>query len=370
MPRTPLFLAYKRTPVRAGLVRDPADRPENYLLWGMEEFIKAGFTVAHNLGGEDSPLDHWLNRKLNRFLKRFGGAGGDWMSVIRNLKEINRSAVVFSTVDNVGIPLAVLKWLGVVKPPVIYTSIGLLEKMDAIRSGALKRLYVKVFQKIERVISYSLIEAELLEQRVELPKAVSRFVPLGIMDQYFRPVSRNIQWDIISIGSDSRRDFPLLLKYAENHPEKSVLFVASNNHDYLKAVELPNVEILFNIPLPDMKACIEASKLVVLPVRPNSYTGATTTLLQSMCLGKCIIVSAVEPIKRGYQLEHGTNCLMVEPGDYAGLESAIDSAMADETGRDRIGIHARETVLTHFAWKKFAGRLMDEFKELCPAAIN
>ena len=46
-----------------------------------------------------------------------------------------------------------------------------------------------------------------------------------------------------------------------------------------------------------------AARVVALPVRENSYSGATTTLLQAMACGKPTVVTRTAAIARGYELE-------------------------------------------------------------------
>lgn len=350
-----LFIAYKNTPIRRELVANPGHRPENYQLWGIEKLKENGWQVSHNLGPQaPSNLAQWLNRRINKRLKKKGAPGGDWMSILSHLTTINRSDIVFSTVDNVGIPLAVLKWLRIIRPPIIYTSIGFLEKFDRITSTSLHKRYQQIFRTLERCISYSMVESELLTSKLGLKPNVSCFIPLGVMDSFFYPEkAETINWDIISIGSDSRRDFSLLIEFAKEHPERKVLFVASEKHAYLRDSGLPNIELAFNIPMQEMKRKIEQSRLVVLPVKPNSYTGATTTLLQAMCMGKCVIASAVEPIKRGYNLADGENCLLVEPGEYAAMETAIATTIDNNKRIESIGTAARATILATLTWQHF-----------------
>ncbi len=56
------------------------------------------------------------------------------------------------------------------------------------------------------------------------------------------------------------------------------------------------------------------ARVVALPVRDNSYSGATTVLLQAMAMAKPVVVSRTAAIADGYDLEDGVNCRLVEPG--------------------------------------------------------
>ena len=53
---------------------------------------------------------------------------------------------------------------------------------------------------------------------------------------------------------------------------------------------------------------LRSARVVALPVRDNTYSGATTVLLQAMASGKPVVVSRTAAIARGYHLEDGSNC--------------------------------------------------------------
>ena len=70
------------------------------------------------------------------------------------------------------------------------------------------------------------------------------------------------------------------------------------------------------------------ARVVALPVSDNSYSGATTVLLQAMAMGKPVVVSRTDAIAEGYELEDGVNCRLVKPGDAQGLERAVLETLA------------------------------------------
>ena len=64
-----------------------------------------------------------------------------------------------------------------------------------------------------------------------------------------------------------------------------------------------------------MRRRLEEARVVALPVLDNSYSGATTVLLQAMALAKPVVVTRTKAIASGYGLVDGENCRLVEPGD-------------------------------------------------------
>jgi glycosyltransferase involved in cell wall biosynthesis len=101
---------------------------------------------------------------------------------------------------------------------------------------------------------------------------------------------------------------------------------------------------------------LAAARVVALPVRRNSYSGATTVLLQAMALAKPVVVSRTDAIDRGYALEDGANCRLVEPADADAFERALLETLADPGA---LGARARETVERELTWQRYTSALWD-----------
>jgi len=93
-------------------------------------------------------------------------------------------------------------------------------------------------------------------------------------------------------------------------------------------------------------------------VRGNSYSGATTTLLQAMAMGKAVVVSRTDAIAHGYELEDGYNCRLVEPGDAGAFERALLETLTGARA-DSLGTRARETVERSLSWERYAAALFE-----------
>ena len=105
-----------------------------------------------------------------------------------------------------------------------------------------------------------------------------------------------------------------------------------------------------------VRECLLGARVVALPVRENTYSGATTTLLQAMACGKPVVVTRTAAIARGYHLEDGVNCRLVAPGDLAALEQAVTGVLDDPRSRPASACRARETVERHLTWARIRGR--------------
>jgi glycosyltransferase involved in cell wall biosynthesis len=345
-----VFVAYRDAAERRAALAAPTDAPERYRLFGLDQFEARGAEVRHNLGRRVPLWARLADRIANRLVYGLGGYGGDFASVLASLREINRADVVLSTVDTVGIPLVLLKRLGLVRPPVVYVAVGLPERLVQLRR--LQGLYRSALGRTRTVVSYAESEAEWLRRWLG-PEAEVAFVPFGVDTSTFRPVEREPEVDVVSVGADPRRDFALLASIAGRRPELSFLIVASRDH----ARALSGVAVETDLPLEAVRDRLAAARVVALPVRDNSYSGATTTLLQAMAMAKPVVVSRTDAIGKGYQLEDGVNVRLVPPGDADAFERVLLELLAGADAATALGIRARETVERNLSWERYVDAL-------------
>ena len=296
---------------------------------------------------------------MNRLLYAAGGYGGDFASVLASLRQVNAADVIFSTVDTVGIPLILLKRAGLVRRPLVYVSIGLPERLEQLRGERMRNLYRTALGKAAAVVAYSENEAGWLRDWLAPGGPLVVFVPFGVDVDVFRPVEAEPDADVLSVGVDPRRDFELLVAIAERNPELSFRIVAGAGRARSLG-ELPaNVALETDIPLEQVRLRLAGARCVALPVRDNSYSGATTTLLQAMAMARPVIVSRTAAIAAGYELEDGVNCRLVEPGDEQGFERALLETLTGAAAARSLGSRARQTVERSFSWERFTDALWE-----------
>jgi glycosyltransferase involved in cell wall biosynthesis len=362
MPGSPplkVFFAYRESRERRGALAQAPGALERYRLFGLDELAALGVGVRHNLERKRAPM--WareLDRGLNQALYGAGGYGGDFVSVLPSLRTMNAADVVFSTVDTVGIPLMFLRRVGLLRRPLVYAAIGLPERLVQLRGRHMRRLYANALRGCHTIVTYAESEAEWLRDWFGPDAPPIRFVPFGVDVDAFKPVSdRRATVDVLSIGADPRRDFELLKGIASRRPDLSFRIVASADHARALGSLPTNVAIEADIPLDEVRDRIGAARVVALPVRDNSYSGATTMLLQAMAMAKPVVVSRTEAIARGYGLEDGLNCRLVEPGDGDAFERALSQLLADAGAAANLGTRARETVERSFSWERYTNAL-------------
>src|SRR5207247_4286378 len=92
------------------------------------------------------------------------GLGGDFVTVLASLRAANDADVVFATVDTVGIPLVLLKAARGLRPPLVYASIGLSERLGRRHGDRRLRILRGAFRSARALVTYSTHEADVLRE--------------------------------------------------------------------------------------------------------------------------------------------------------------------------------------------------------------
>jgi glycosyltransferase involved in cell wall biosynthesis len=357
---TSVFFALRDSPERRAAFRADAAAPERYRLFGLDQIADRAH-VRHNLERARPPA--WAraaSAAVNRVVYGAGGYGGDFASLLASLRALNASDIVFSTVDTVGLPLVLLARAGVVRAPVVYTAIGLPERLVQLRGDRARRIYRDALRRTRALISYAQSEVEWLRDWLGAGAPPVRFIPFGVDTDAFRPrpdVQSDV--DVVSVGADPRRDFGLLVTVARRRPDVTFNIVASAEHARALTQAPPNVTIDIDIPLEAVRDRLAGARVVALPVRGNSYSGATTTLLQAMAMAKPVVVSRTDAIATGYELDDGGNCRLVPPGDADAFERALLETLTGADAARALGLRSRETVERSLSWERYAGALWE-----------
>jgi glycosyltransferase involved in cell wall biosynthesis len=331
-----------------------------YTLFGLDELREAGWVVRHSLEPPSRPGRgaRTVGRALGRVASLGGGYSGDFAGVLGSRRAFADADVVFSSVDTVGIPAVLLGRLGLVRRPLVYAAIGLPERLSRLRGTLARTTYRQAFRRVHTIVAYGAGEADAIREWLGSETPSVRFVPFGVNTEHFHPEPRRgLTVDVVSLGSDTNRDFALLREVAQRRPDWSVHVVGSVDNTPEPSSSGVNLSTETDVPFEDVRDRLASARVVALPVRENSYSGATTVLLQSMALGKPVVVSRTAAIARGYHLEDGVNCLLVEPGDTEALERAIADLLADPERAAALGVRARETVERHLTWTRFTERI-------------
>jgi glycosyltransferase involved in cell wall biosynthesis len=253
-----------------------------------------------------------------------------------------------------------LKWAGLLRPPLVYAAIGLPERLVQLRREPMRRLYASALRTAHTIVAYAEGEADWIRAWLGAGAPPVLFVPFGVDLSAFSPdAQRAAKFDVVSVGADPRRDFELLTTVAARHPELRFRIVATKDRARPLGTLPANVTIETDVSLEHVRDRLGEAHVVALPVRRNTYSGATTVLLQAMAMAKPVVVSHTEAVARGYDLYDGVNCRLVEPGDPESFERTLLETLTGAEAAVSLGTRARETVERNFSWERYTNTLWE-----------
>lgn len=354
-----VYFFYADTPRRRAALATEPGSAERYALYGLDELAGRGVSVAHNLERRE-PLPRWAvaaDAAVNRALRRLHGTGGDLATGLVSLRAANGADVVVATIDRLGVPLTLLAQARLLRAPLVYISVGLPERLERLGGpvGAIQR---RALGRAVSFVAYSAFEADVIRREVAgRSGAPVSFVPFGVDPAFFRPAVREEGLDVVSVGADPHRDHPLLLRLAERRPQWRFRLVVSRDAvRHLPRVP-ENVVVETEIPLADVRDRLAGAGVVALPVLDNSYSGATTVLLQAMACGRPVVVTRTAASAEGYGLVDGENVRLVSPGSIDELDATLAELLADDEGAAALGRRARAHVEASLTWELYVDRL-------------
>jgi len=309
---------------RVGFVEDESRRP----------FLRAWWPVE------------WL-------LARRFGMGFALDVTLQNLSALKRARVVISTVDSCGLPLALLKRLGLLRGRLIYISQGLSDRVAAYGPGRwLSRRYRELLLGVDELVVLSAGAREGLAAWLRVPLERIRVLPFGTDCEFWRNTApTGARGKVVSVGSDSGRDYPTLLAAAADLPLHIITRqpLASDTHPNL-------VHSTDHSPL-ELRDIYSSAAFVVIPLLDRSQPSGQSATLQAMACGKPVIVTRTrgwwgEPFVRD-----GEACALVPPGDVSALRDAMRRLWSEPELCCRMGQKARETVVAHFSENQMAAAL-------------
>lgn len=182
------------------------------------------------------------------------------------------------------------------------------------------------------------------------------FIPFCVDTDYFSPLVEIEEQEsyILSFGY-AKRDYNTLLKAWEGISTSVKLrIIGLPEKDWL---QIPNVEFLGNVSINELKIQIQKSLFVVIPLPVYNYSYGQMSFLQSMSMGKTVIVT-ITPSSIDY-LKDGNGSFLVQPYNILDLRSKIELLLNDKDILIKNNQLARRYVLDNFSEKNMGLQLYD-----------
>jgi glycosyltransferase involved in cell wall biosynthesis len=267
---------------------------------------------------------------------------------------LNKHDVIVATTTASAFGLAVLKFFGLVKCPVVAIHCGIVNfqltwPRRKLNAYALKNTWTQLFGEGE--LAYVKKLYTVPDSRIE----VNQF---GVDTEFWKPDNGNENY-VLSVGNDERRDYDLLIKVAREVNQNFKIVTRRT----IEGAIPPNVEIIKggwheqSLTDEDLRSLYQKASIVVIPLKNSPQPSGQSVCLQAMACGKAVILTHTDGLWSEEMMRDNENVIFVPPADQNALLHAIKQLARNSAKRNRIGSSARETVCIEGEISAFAGRL-------------
>ena len=325
--------------------------------YGALELEKAGHTIIQFELGQSGVTKFWhkVAEQLYRWRLTPTRTNGATLAELYEMcSSLNKQDVIVATTTAAAFGLAVLKFFGFVKRPIVAIHCGIVNyqlpwwrrKVNAI---ALKHMWTQLFGEGELpgIVDFYHVP----DSRIE----VNQF---GVDTAFWTPGENEGDY-VLAVGNDERRDYELLIRVAAKMDEKVIIVTRRKIN-----ADIPsNVEIIkggwHEEALTDEKLrnLYQNARLVVIPLVDSPQPSGQSVCLQAMACGKPVVLTRTEGLWSHLMMREDENVVFVSPDNEKALLDVIKKLLRNNGQRNKIGNCARKTVSFEGNITDFAGRI-------------
>lgn len=346
------------------LVGDIKDKKKPYdSVYGMLNISKEYEIIYKDSIYYKNKLLQVIQTPITTVATYYTNIGFSLIPVLSLIAFIRKSDVIFATLDTVGLPLLLLKYLKIIDKPIVYGTIGLEHNLQIKRSKIIRRIYWKLLNYADFIVSVaSFDECKRLSNYLNVPISKFIFCPFGVDQNYFRPTSIKEEDFILSVGADRQRDWKTLIDSAEHFKLPLVIVSSKGALDTYKVDK--GITIFEDLPIEKLKELMSKAKIIVITLKQTSYFTGQTTFFQAMSMGKPVIITKIYPFIDYPDIKNNVNCVLIKPLDKNGLIASVNDLIASEKLRVNIGKNARKFILSNYTVEKYGERMTKIFDKL------
>lgn len=297
------------------------------MLYGMNHIADQHFAVDFIEG--DSGVPTWTKKLVKRLERSLFadpvGMGFALDMVLENLSRLQQADAIVTTVDSCGLPVALLKRVGIIKGSLIYISQGLSDRVELlVHRPLLHRLYKAFYSWLllscQSLLTLGTGAAEHLMMTLNLRGKQVQVLPFGVDKEFWRPADPGTPVGdyILSVGSDPARDYDTLIQAIGDRKLKIVTRLPVNIPDRFKQIEVQT-----DISDIELRALYQGARFVVTPLKDVTQPSGQSATLQAMACGKAVIVTRTRGLWEPHIIKHFESVYLVPPGDAKSLDQAI-----------------------------------------------
>jgi glycosyltransferase involved in cell wall biosynthesis len=268
-----------------------------------------------------------------------------WQSILAFLKS-RRYDVVVSHGAQSGLVYALLQTLFFRKKPehIIFDIGG----MNGAKEGGMgNKLIAFALKSKPRIICHSRIIVENYKKTYPGLVPLTTFIPFGVNPKEFEPEGNHQAGDYVFSFGYAKRDYDTLLKAWKSMDKRNHQLRIAGIKAHSLHTDGDTVELLGKVSIDELKKLISHSKFVVIPLPVFNYSYGQMSFLQSMCLGKTVIVTRT-PSSIDY-IDDGNGAFFVEPYDADDLKNKMEMLLSDDDLLKENNNKAHAYVLKYFS---------------------
>jgi glycosyltransferase involved in cell wall biosynthesis len=284
------------------------------------------------------PFFHTIEKKVFRFYI---------IQALKSLPSLHCYDAIISHGAQSAVLIAFIRSIfGKKLPPHIIIDVGCLNGGRSKQPELL--LFQQAMKSVSGIIYHAIVQQQHYEKHFPYLIGKTAFVPFGVDSEFFRPLSVPSQDYILSFGYRFRDWETLITAYSKIKTNVMLKIIGPIKI----SGKIKNITSQPVVSISELKDQIARSRFVVVPLVDLTYAHGQMTFLQSMAMGKAIIVTKVgATIDYVKNLENG---LTVKLFDVQDMKDKIEYLLNNDREVERLQINARASVEKMFNERSMA----------------
>jgi glycosyltransferase involved in cell wall biosynthesis len=229
--------------------------------------------------------------------------------------------------------------------------------MNGARNGKTETSFVKLaLTSRPAIIYHASIQKKMYEKIYKNVVRKSRFIRFGANINEFRPLGLAPKNYVLSFGY-AKRDYPTLLRAWKQVETDVRLYIVGSD----SIISSGRVNVMPKTNILELKRYIAESLFVVIPLPYFRYSYGQMSALQSMAMGKPVIVTKT-PSTIDY-IEDGRGAFFVEPYDDKDMKEKIQYLLNNRERLETIGAEACSYIRHELTEEKMADEIYHAIQE-------
>jgi glycosyltransferase involved in cell wall biosynthesis len=217
------------------------------------------------------------------------------------------------------------------------------------RNNMLELLPIKfATRSLGGIIYHARIQQKYYEKHLRFLSRKTQFIPFGVDTEFFSPLQTKEENYIVAYGY-MKRDYKTLCEaWQRLQPcDMKLNIIGMDRPRRFGVNRLPHgVNVIKSISINRLKQAVSSAKFVVIPLPYFNYSYGQMSLLQSMSMGKAVVVTKT-PGTVDY-VNDGSDALFVDPYNIEDMLNKIKFLYEHPDRVKEIGREARKTTLQRF----------------------